>query len=127
MVKAAFPQFEFMWLAEEMKKNLPLELAFTQEGRNSEKVGIPVVILPRHRPDHDPPGLSAVPGLSLAEDPRHPLAPDDRPCPSDGVLPRRARQRLGLAQQPEHRRARRQPQDRRAVQQNDLRRGLRPL
>ena len=38
MVKAAFPQFEFMWLAEEMKKNLPLELTFTQEGRNSEKV-----------------------------------------------------------------------------------------
>ena len=30
MVKAAFPQFEFMWLAEEMKKNLPLELSFTQ-------------------------------------------------------------------------------------------------
>ena len=30
MVKAAFPQFEFMWLAEEMKKNLPLELCFTQ-------------------------------------------------------------------------------------------------
>jgi len=37
-VKAAFPQFEFMWLAEESKKNLPLELAFTQEARNSEKV-----------------------------------------------------------------------------------------
>ena len=30
MVKAAFPQFEFMWLADEMKKNLPLELCFTQ-------------------------------------------------------------------------------------------------
>merc|ERR1719167_1819882 len=38
MVKVAFPQFEFMWLAEEMKKNLPLELAFTQEARNAEKV-----------------------------------------------------------------------------------------
>ena len=38
MVKAAFPQFSFMWLAEEMRINLPLELAFTQEARNSEKV-----------------------------------------------------------------------------------------
>jgi len=38
MVKAAFPQFEFMWLADEMKKNLPLELCFTQEARNAEKV-----------------------------------------------------------------------------------------
>jgi len=37
-VKILFPQFEFMWLAEEMKKNLPLELAFTQEGKNAEKV-----------------------------------------------------------------------------------------
>jgi len=38
MVKAVFPQFSFMWLAEEMKVNLPLELSFTQEARNSEKV-----------------------------------------------------------------------------------------
>jgi len=38
MVKAAFPQFSFMWLAEEMRINLPLELAFTQEAKNSEKV-----------------------------------------------------------------------------------------
>ena len=37
-VKVAFPQFEFMWLAEEMKKNLPLELSFLQEGKNAEKV-----------------------------------------------------------------------------------------
>ena len=37
-VNFAFPQFEFMWLAEEMKKNLPLELCFLQEGKNSEKV-----------------------------------------------------------------------------------------
>jgi len=37
-IKAIFPQFEFMWLAEEMKKNLPLELAFTQEARNAEKI-----------------------------------------------------------------------------------------
>jgi aarF domain-containing kinase len=38
MVKTAFPQFSFMWLAEEMRINLPLELAFTQEAKNSEKV-----------------------------------------------------------------------------------------
>ena len=38
MVKVAFPQFSFMWLADEMRTNLPLELAFTQEGQNSEKV-----------------------------------------------------------------------------------------
>jgi len=38
MIKAAFPQFSFMWLAEEMKINLPLELSFTQEAKNSEKV-----------------------------------------------------------------------------------------
>ncbi|XP_040567744.1 aarF domain-containing protein kinase 1 [Lepeophtheirus salmonis] len=37
-VKMVFPQFEFMWLAEEMKKNLPLELSFVQEGMNAEKV-----------------------------------------------------------------------------------------
>jgi hypothetical protein len=37
-VKFFFPQFEFMWLAEEMKKNMPLELAFTQEAKNAEKV-----------------------------------------------------------------------------------------
>jgi len=37
-VKVAFPQFSFMWLANEMKINLPQELDFTQEGRNSEKV-----------------------------------------------------------------------------------------
>lgn len=38
MVKVAFPQFSFMWLADEMRTNLPLELAFTQEAKNSEKV-----------------------------------------------------------------------------------------
>jgi len=37
-VKYFFPQFEFMWLAEEMRKNLPLELSFIQEGKNAEKV-----------------------------------------------------------------------------------------
>lgn len=40
MVKFVFPQFEFMWLAEEMRKNLPLELAFTQEAQNAEKVAM---------------------------------------------------------------------------------------
>ena len=38
VVNYVFPQFEFMWLAEEMKKNLPLELCFLQEGKNAEKV-----------------------------------------------------------------------------------------
>jgi len=38
MVKTAFPQFSFMWLAEEMRINLPLELDFRQEAKNSEKV-----------------------------------------------------------------------------------------
>lgn len=38
VVNNVFPQFEFMWLAEEMRKNLPLELDFTQEGKNAEKV-----------------------------------------------------------------------------------------
>eukprot|EP00095_Tigriopus_kingsejongensis_P002163 maker-scaffold248_size238799-snap-gene-1.33 protein:Tk02163 transcript:maker-scaffold248_size238799-snap-gene-1.33-mRNA-1 annotation:"hypothetical protein LOTGIDRAFT_121554" len=35
-----FPDFEFMWLAEEMKKNLPLELSFTEEGKNAEKISV---------------------------------------------------------------------------------------
>jgi len=35
-IKLAFPQFSFMWLANEMKINLPMELDFTQEGRNAE-------------------------------------------------------------------------------------------
>ena len=29
-VNYVFPEFEFMWLAEEMKKNVPLELSFVQ-------------------------------------------------------------------------------------------------
>ncbi|XP_034963810.1 aarF domain-containing protein kinase 1 isoform X2 [Zootoca vivipara] len=37
-VKQIFPDFEFMWLVEESKKNLPLELDFLNEGRNAEKV-----------------------------------------------------------------------------------------
>lgn len=37
-VKQLFPEFEFMWLVDEAKKNLPLELDFRNEGRNAEKV-----------------------------------------------------------------------------------------
>ncbi|XP_037096545.1 aarF domain-containing protein kinase 1 isoform X3 [Syngnathus acus] len=33
-----FPDFAFMWLVEEAKKNMPLELDFLNEGRNSEMV-----------------------------------------------------------------------------------------
>ncbi|GIY17131.1 aarF domain-containing protein kinase 1 [Caerostris darwini] len=34
-----FPEFTFMWLAEETKRNLPLELDFIHEGQNAERVG----------------------------------------------------------------------------------------
>ncbi|XP_022361093.1 uncharacterized aarF domain-containing protein kinase 1 isoform X3 [Enhydra lutris kenyoni] len=37
-VKQLFPEFEFLWLVDEAKKNLPLELDFRNEGRNAEKV-----------------------------------------------------------------------------------------
>ncbi|KAI4875435.1 hypothetical protein NFI96_005875 [Prochilodus magdalenae] len=33
-----FPDFAFMWLVEEAKRNMPLELDFLNEGRNAEKV-----------------------------------------------------------------------------------------
>ncbi|XP_016131810.1 uncharacterized aarF domain-containing protein kinase 1-like [Sinocyclocheilus grahami] len=33
-----FPDFAFMWLVEEAKKNMPLELDFLNEGRNAEKI-----------------------------------------------------------------------------------------
>lgn len=33
-----FPDFAFMWLVEEAKKNMPLELDFLNEGHNAEKV-----------------------------------------------------------------------------------------
>lgn len=33
-----FPQFKLVWLAEETKKHLPLELDFIHEGKNAEKV-----------------------------------------------------------------------------------------
>ena len=38
-MKFFFPAFEFMWLVEETKRNLPLELDFAHEGCNSEMVG----------------------------------------------------------------------------------------
>ncbi|XP_075700605.1 aarF domain-containing protein kinase 1 isoform X2 [Rhinoderma darwinii] len=38
VVKKIFPQFEFMWLVEEAKKNLPRELDFLNEARNAEKM-----------------------------------------------------------------------------------------
>jgi aarF domain-containing kinase len=37
-VTYVFPDFEFLWLAEETKKNLPLELDFLHEGRNTDKL-----------------------------------------------------------------------------------------
>lgn len=33
-----FPEFKFIWLVEESKKHLPLELDFEHEGRNAEKI-----------------------------------------------------------------------------------------
>lgn len=33
-----FPDFKFQWLVEESKKNLPIELDFLHEGKNTEKV-----------------------------------------------------------------------------------------
>ncbi|XP_029139301.1 uncharacterized aarF domain-containing protein kinase 1 isoform X4 [Protobothrops mucrosquamatus] len=38
VVKQIFPDFEFMWLVDEAKKNLPVELDFLNEGKNAEKV-----------------------------------------------------------------------------------------
>nr|CAD7458716.1 unnamed protein product [Timema tahoe] len=39
LVAWAFPDFQFQWLAEETKRNVPIELDFSQEGHNAEKVG----------------------------------------------------------------------------------------
>ena len=38
IVRRVFPEFQFTWLVEETKKNLPLELDFLNEGKNSEKL-----------------------------------------------------------------------------------------
>ena len=37
-VRQIFPEFQFTWLVEETKKNVPLELDFLNEGKNSEKL-----------------------------------------------------------------------------------------
>ena len=42
LVKAvnwAFPNFDYVWLGEETRKNLPVELDFVNEGKNCEKLG----------------------------------------------------------------------------------------
>lgn len=36
-VKRVFPDFEFTWLGEEMRENLPKELDFTHEAVNTER------------------------------------------------------------------------------------------
>lgn len=38
VVKYFFPDFEFGWLADEMKINLPLEMDFSNEGQNAMKL-----------------------------------------------------------------------------------------
>jgi len=38
LVSRIFPDFKFGWLAEEMRRNLPLELDFIHEANNCEKV-----------------------------------------------------------------------------------------
>ena len=47
-----FPEFEFKWLAEETRKNLPRELDFLKEGKNAEKMAsllcdVPFLKIPR--------------------------------------------------------------------------------
>lgn len=38
LISWSFPEFKFDWLVEVTKRNIPIELDFTQEGRNAEKV-----------------------------------------------------------------------------------------
>ncbi|KAF7488616.1 putative aarF domain-containing protein kinase 1 -like protein [Sarcoptes scabiei] len=38
-INRLFPEYSFIWLVEETKKNLPLEMDFVHEGKNSELVG----------------------------------------------------------------------------------------
>ncbi|TRY89931.1 hypothetical protein DNTS_014442 [Danionella cerebrum] len=38
MVHWLFPDFGFMWLVDEAKKNMPLELDFINEGRNADRI-----------------------------------------------------------------------------------------
>lgn len=37
-VKKLFPEFEFTWLGEEMRENLPKELNFVHEAANAERL-----------------------------------------------------------------------------------------
>ncbi|KAK8745741.1 hypothetical protein OTU49_000354 [Cherax quadricarinatus] len=46
IVSRIFPEFRFEWLVEEMKKNLPKELNFTNEAQNAEKVASQFTHLP---------------------------------------------------------------------------------
>ena len=41
-----FPDFAFMWLVEEAKKNMPLELDFLNEGHNAERLAKMLAHLP---------------------------------------------------------------------------------
>lgn len=41
-----FPDFAFMWLVEEARKNMPMELDFLNEGHNAEKVAKMLAHLP---------------------------------------------------------------------------------
>lgn len=41
-----FPDFAFMWLVEEAKKNMPLELDFLNEGHNAERVALMLAHFP---------------------------------------------------------------------------------
>lgn len=41
-----FPEFDFTWLVEEMKKNLPAELNFSTEANNAERVAAQFSHLP---------------------------------------------------------------------------------
>jgi aarF domain-containing kinase len=38
VVSWAFPDFQFEWLVQETKRNIPMELDFHNEGKNAEKV-----------------------------------------------------------------------------------------
>lgn len=38
LVSWAFPDFNFQWLVDETKRNIPTELDFSQEGQNADKI-----------------------------------------------------------------------------------------
>lgn len=43
MMGIIFPDFRFQWLVDESKKNIPRELDFMTEGRNTEKVSLSLI------------------------------------------------------------------------------------